>query len=353
MWSNRHPFGWWVRSPGTKWVRSPAVKAFPLRMVVVALLAAIGLTHPANGAFRVPGSADGRVTAGVAWLSGASTTSVHGFDSWLGRDIDLDSLWTGRESWSTLTNISWLPTRAQFPGQLSIGIAMLPDESDATLQQCATGAYDTYYAQMGQQLSQIGRGNAYLRLGWEMNTASYRWANAWTDPGTWVSCWRHEVAALRSTDPAAQIVWNPNSTSTSEVVGKALSYYPGDAWVDVVGVDYYDAWPALNTREAWDANFNRSEPDGMPVGLGAYLNFAKEHGKKLAVPEWGTSTGDGTGGDDPFYIEQMHNFFAQHASDVAYEAYFDEWQQFSLSGLEGPSQLPAAAAEYRKLFSTS
>jgi hypothetical protein len=62
--------------------------------------------------------------------------------------------------------------------------------------------------------------------------------------------------------------------------------YPGDDMVDIVGVDFYDMYPAYPDRAAWDAGF-RSTQNGGPRGLGTWLEFAKAHGKRLSVPEWG------------------------------------------------------------------
>jgi hypothetical protein len=91
----------------------------------------------------------------------------------------------------------------------------------------------------------------------------------------------------------------------------------------------------------------------MPEGIGAWLQFAQAHGKQLAVPEWGVDDGSGGGGDDPYYVEAMHRFFADNASQIAYEAYFDEWSECSISGLLGGTAFPQSAAKYRALWDTT
>lgn len=318
-------------------------------------LAALGVAGTILGVAiaAAPAAAAATSSNSPGWLSGASASDINGFESWLGHDVGVYSVWTGRETWQTLDNIGWLPTTSQYAGRLSIGLAMLPDDdSSATLSNCAAGDYDSDYAKMGQTLTSIGRGDSFLRLGWEMNGDWYRWSIANASPSVWKSCWDHEVDALRSTDPQAEIVWNPNNQTSYDMLGKAMSYYPGDNYVDIVGVDYYDQWAPMNTQQAWDAKYNVTESDGMPEGIGAFLKFANQHGKPLAVPEWGVSNGAGGGDDDPFYIEKMHDFFAANAGDLAYEAYFDEWSQCSLSGLLGATAFPKSASEYRQLWDT-
>ena len=67
----------------------------------------------------------------------------------------------------------------------------------------------------------------------------------------------------------------------------------------MIGVDSYDWWPAATTAAGWNQQLNQ------PQGLNYWLSFAEAHGKKLAVPEWGsvsTSISAGAGGDDPAYV---------------------------------------------------
>ena len=49
------------------------------------------------------------------------------------------------------------------------------------------------------------------------------------------------------------------------------------------------------------------------------MDFARAHGKKFAIPEWGV----GRRGDKPEFIQKMHEFFTQNADNIAYESYFN------------------------------
>ena len=53
------------------------------------------------------------------------------------------------------------------------------------------------------------------------------------------------------------------------------------------------------------------------------IEFARDHGKPFAVPEWGLVRSTGGGGDNPFYIQKMYETFVENADDLAYEAYYN------------------------------
>ena len=96
----------------------------------------------------------------------------------------------------------------------------------------------------------------------------------------------------------------------------AVDPYPGDRYVDIVGVDAYDTsatgrLPPPSLRR-WHLVADQ------PLGLLAVARFATAHHKALSIPEWGTST---TGGDDGRYVREMARVVLDH--DVAYQSWFD------------------------------
>jgi hypothetical protein len=87
-------------------------------------------------------------------------------------------------------------------------------------------------------------------------------------------------------------------------------------------------------------------------GLKFWSDFARQHGKRLSVPEWGIYPGNAgpNGGDNPYYIEKMAEFFRSEGSHLAYECYFNEDADYIRASLFEPAQNPAAAAKYKSLF---
>ncbi|WP_344931449.1 hypothetical protein, partial [Actinoplanes nipponensis] len=122
--------------------------------------------------------------------------------------------------------------------------------------------------------------------------------------------------------------------------------YPGDEYVDIIGVDTYDSWV--------DWNWALNDPE---QGMNAWLAFARRHGKKLSFPEWGlytTTYEDGEAapghGDQPGYIQHMYDFFRQNAADIAYEAYFGNDGNDGRNSLWNPVNMPLASAKYQALY---
>ena len=78
----------------------------------------------------------------------------------------------------------------------------------------------------------------------------------------------------------------------------------------------------------------------------------------MALPEWGVATrSDGHGGgDNSYYIQNMHDFIVNPANSVAFQAYFDVNASdgaHELSPADGQTAFPNAAALFRKLFSVA
>jgi hypothetical protein len=104
---------------------------------------------------------------------------------------------------------------------------------------------------------------------------------------------------LPVTTPKLRIVWNPQGFGAPDVPGNApQAYYPGDAYVDVVGDDLYD-------KRGHGATWAAAE------------KLYKAHPTKpFAFPEWGL-----WGFDDPQFVRRMATWVRQH-NRVEFIAYF-------------------------------
>jgi beta-mannanase len=127
---------------------------------------------------------------------------------------------------------------------------------------------------------------------------------------------------------------------------RAQDAYPGDAYVDIVGMDVYN--------QSWNANATTPElrwRDQMDQrhGLKWHADFAAAHGKPMSFPEWGTGTReDGHGsGDDPLFIEQMSEWIVSH--DVVYHNYWD-YDHKHFSGRISDNGQPLSAAAFLRKF---
>ena len=202
---------------------------------------------------------------------------------------------------------------------LSIGVPIIPSGSGGSVAAGATGAYNSYFVTLAQNLVAQGLGNSYLRLGWEFDGSWFNWAS--TNAGAeanFAAYFRQIVTAMRSV-PGAQFeyVWNPDAGAFTQSGYNVAAAYPGSAYVDVIGLDAYDSsWATPQTpANAWNQTTAPS--------LAAAAQFASSQGKPLAFCEWGIAIRtDGHGlGDDPLYINNITGFMK--SNNVAYESYFD------------------------------
>jgi hypothetical protein len=89
--------------------------------------------------------------------------------------------------------------------------------------------------------------------------------------------------------PTTKVIWNPQGYGSPDIPGNtAQAYYPGDAYVDVVGNDLYD----IRGKAEWAANESL---------------YRAHLGKKYALPEWGL-----WGIDDPAFVRKMGAFARTH-----------------------------------------
>ncbi|MGD0944198.1 MAG: glycosyl hydrolase [Acidimicrobiales bacterium] len=222
---------------------------------------------------------------------------------------------------------------------------LIPDDESSNPEwtaDCAAGDYNGYARQFATQMVAAGFGYSIIRLGHEMN------GNWETDSlGTtvaewreWGQCFGQEVTAMRAVTGAHFLFdWSINARYRDIPLA---DYYPGNAYVDIVGISFYDQsgypLPPVGSPARWQALASE------PMGLDVVYAFAAEHHKPLGIPEWGTVT---TQGDDANYVEHMGEFIATH--DVAYQTWFDadDLKIYPLSRTEDPRSLGA----YVQIFS--
>ena len=305
------------------------------------------------------------------WDAPAGPVNVDAFELWLGQPAQLAEAFEARDIWDNIDGAAWqLGPWSQWvrakPGRnLVLSVPMLPDSpSDTTLDRCAAGQYDAYWRNLANELAVYGLHWAYLRLGWEMDGTWYRWGapKGSGREAAFAGCFRRIVQTMRTAQPANQwkFVWNPTATWTDPAWLTAT--WPGDAYVDVVGIDLYDQSWAPNTYpypSPCDSACRLTRQQNAWNGFAWYLqtmrDFALARGKAFAIPEWGLYTrpdGHG-GGDNPYYIEKMHQFIADPANAVLFHVYFDVKApdgDHHISGLDAPTAFPSGAAKFRQLF---
>lgn len=341
-----------------------------------------------SGWSAVAGEAESPRVAVYRWANG--TTNVDAFAAWLNRPAVWGEDFIGNESWDNVEwPIWWLGEWGRWvnekPGRrLILGVPILPGPWDGSgptqgqldvkkpvsLEKGAAGEYNAHFKQLAENLVKYKLGDTILRLGWEFNGGWYTW-RAKDKEQAFAKYWRQIVKTMRAVPGAEelQFCWNPTLGYQQFPSEKA---WPGDEYVDFVGVDVYDeAW--LQNGYPWPADANADEIlkrrkkvwnewiYNANHGLAYWKKFTAEHHKPLAVPEWGLNNrvmdGQQCGGlDNVYFVEQMHTFITDPASHVAFQCYFDvqapDGHHQLSPGLKGneKTEFPEAAARFKALF---
>jgi Glycosyl hydrolase family 26 len=217
-----------------------------------------------------------------------------------------------------------------------------PPADGASLARGAAGRYNRHFVLLAERLVAGGQGSSIIRLGWEFNGNWMSWA-AKGQARNFVRYWRQIVDSMRSVPGANfQFEWNPDRGDLG--VGNLANFYPGNAWVDIVGLDVYDCeWGHYPGPQAeWQHMVSE------PYGLDWLASFGASHNKPLAFPEWGlgwTSGGMVGGGDNAYFVQQMAAWIATH--DVVNAI---GWERGS-NPLPDPATAPAATAAFIAAFS--
>jgi hypothetical protein len=267
---------------------------------------------------------------------------LEGVRAWLGRDPDQVIEFI---SWDVLKKgKTWGVQCWRKAGRKNVvySLPMLPENREITLAHGAAGRFDSLFETYARKLVQNGYGESVIRIGWEFNADWYPWA-AKRDPQAWIAYWRRIVTTMRSV-PGAKFKFDWCAAGGwSEF--KAENAYPGDEYVDIIGLDFYNNLgqkPDATPQERWQIRKQ------APHGLDWHRRFAQAHGKPMSYPEWGTGKGRDThgGDDDPYFIEQMAKWIA--SNDVVYHNYWDFKAPIYDSRLSDGRRPRAAAAFVRE-----
>lgn len=250
------------------------------------------------------------------------------------------------DPWVAASQYGYTQWVAQSPQsrQLILQVDLIPDSLDNASnplsweQSCAAGDFNSYATTLGNNLVAAGLQNSVIRLGPEMNgtwEADYMGSTA-QEQSLWATCFDNEVTGLRQASGANFLIdWNPNACNIP-----FSTIYPGNAYVDIIGIDVYDASCVSSSPVTFSQLAN--EPDG----LASVEAFANSQGKPMSLPEWGLYSS--AGGDNPGYINGVGSMVAN--GNFSFEAYFDAGAQ---NTLELGSGTPLSTAAFRQWFGNS
>jgi hypothetical protein len=332
-------------SAAPKPVSAPVTTPSP---VTTAPAAPVTTTPPAKTSSSMPITA-GNSKGNCIYVGGATQANVASVEQTVGHTFNcIETFEDADPQWSDIVD-PWITDEggwnawAATPGnqvivtQNAVPDAVINANPTGWEAVCASGAYDSYEKQFAQKLISSGMGSAVIRLGHEMNGTWYLDSLPDTTAGdaAWAQCFARVVTDMRSVSGANFLFdWNinPNVRNIS-----LASYYPGNAYVDIIGVDLYDQFGDGDTSEPVGSAGRFAALAAQPGSLNDIAAFAAANNKPLSFPEWGTVISQG---DDPAYVSAIANFVNTH--DVAYQSYFDDGAQGTTPlGTQAPNSLQA------------
>ena len=253
-------------------------------------------------------------------------------------------------SWARFTDPTWpVQVWAGRGYQMIWGVPMIPN-SGGSMAAGAAGSYDGNFRTLAQNFVAQGQGSSIIRIGWEFNGSWFPWGTSSATPAQFVAYWVHIVDAMRSVPGANfRFEWNPTRGGTVD----PAAYYPGNAYVDIVGLDVYDTeWATYPGASAEFATI-----ESGPYGLDWLNAFSGAHGKPMAFPEWGLGWGPSSqdsgpvsvagtqvcGGDDPVFVADMASWIRSHN---VLEATFWDYGTSRVDNGQNPMTLAALGADF-------
>jgi hypothetical protein len=308
------------------------------------------------------------------------------FAKWLGKDVVWAEDFEPSERWdNNIEGGSWQLgewsawKKAKTGRRLVLSVPLLPGGWDrsgpksgeganekVSLEAGARGDYNAHFEDVAKNLVKFDLADSVLRLGWEFNGGWYTWRGS-DNPKAWAGYWQQIVKTMRAVPGTEklQFCWNPVFGWQQFPSDQA---WPGDEYVDIVGLDVYDeSWlkdtypfpdnattAEIETRrrKVWDEKLNGQ------FGLKFWKDFSLKHNKLFAIPEWGVNNrADKHGGlDNPSFVEQMQKFINDPANRVYFHCYFDvqagDGHHQLSTGISGEDkqEFPLSSAKFLELF---
>ena len=286
----------------------------------------------------------------------ASYDQFDAFAAFRSRRVERPATYLDGKSWDIIGTPSYFTynygsassTGAKYGPDFLVSVPMLPFISGVSIDAGAQGAYDTWWVKLATTLKNGGLGNVIIRPGWEANSpGNYPWSAANGKEATYAAYFRHIVNAMRSV-PGTSFKFDLCVTVAvdGERGANLALMWPGDEYVDYLGLDLYDMYPGgyLDAASRWNWYLTAKS------GLKDLAGFAAAHGKWMSFDEWALASPSWNGGgDSSYFIYQMYYWMISH--DVAFEVYNNtRYDQPPTDGRIDIGLYPQAAVAYKSLF---
>jgi hypothetical protein len=318
-----------------------------------------------SGTMNTVAPDEGRIGVGVFL---GDEAALEPWEAWFGRPVDRYSFIVPTDGWRSyrIENMPFeRPIRPIAADRdISISVRMFPPAA-TTMEAVAEGNHVRQHKTFARSLVDNDLGDATLRIGAELNG---EWAadGAVGRPEMFIQSWKQMTGAMDAVDGAEfEYVWAPHIGRRD--MDPTLAY-PGDDWVDYIGLTVYDASQLYFPVECDETcvSTRREQTWEMLVtqefGLDFWAQYARDHGKPLVFPEYGVvsrSWNDTGGGDNPRFFDWFAGWMAENSDVVGWHT---AWCFVAGPHYVGPLDLhisgrymphPDASETYRAVFGPS
>ncbi len=292
------------------------------------------------------------------YANATGVQAFHNFENWLGYNLSFVTMNIDNSNWSDFEASSWglftnttawrnVPyARPCITVPLNVGSSNARTATGVSqirngLIKVARGDFDAHYRKIARDMINAGFANAIIRLGHEGDFLGYPYSFRGGNQAHYISAFRHVHNVLLSVS-GAQFLFD--YTNNGGFLNYGALGYPGDAYVDIIGLDFYDKapWPNIQAK------------------LQAHLDFAISHGKPVSYPEFGldhpagcaNSNPDFCGkGDHPAFIQNvfdwLDNLPNSGPGSLVYANYFNG---SSTANTHNLNRYPNSKSKFKQLF---
>jgi hypothetical protein len=243
------------------------------------------------------------------WVDDATAEAgVSRFETAIGRRLSIDHHYYG---WTDS-----FPTDLE-RWDVAMGRTPMISWSGTNLDAILSGRYDAMIQQRAEDVRAFGA-PVFLRWAWEMNgnwssdDGSHNSDSGTTDgPQKYVAAWRHIHDIFTAAGATNAVwVWSPNATDVPDARWNHWTrYYPGDAYVDWVGIDGYN-WGTSRSWSSWTSFAHLVRP--------IYSDYAGR--KPIMVAETGSAE---HGGSKAAWFDSIRKVLPRHFPGIAALVYFE------------------------------
>lgn len=145
---------------------------------------------------------------------------------------------------------------------------------EALIRGIRNGTYDENMTAICAELSKF-KSKVTVRWAQEMDFSDGQFIWSGWDPDTYITSYKHVIDLCRAAAPDIAVMWSPLGTDGME------DYYPGDDYVDMVGVSVFGYQPWERAKEGRDLTFDEI--------FAPRYERARQFGKPVVVAELGFS----------------------------------------------------------------